>query len=103
MIFSSMMLLKGVFSGECGTTLNHGVAVVGYGTDAGTDYWIVKNSWGEQWGEKGYIRMKRGIVDRQGLCGIAMQASYPVKNTFSSNPSSSVQEGYSRTRKNRFN
>ncbi|MBA0794526.1 hypothetical protein Gohar_018849 [Gossypium harknessii] len=77
---------EGVFTGECGTELNHGVAAVGYGTTLdGTKYWIVKNSWGAEWGEKGYIRMERGIRDKQGLCGIAMEASYPIKNS-SSNP-----------------
>jgi KDEL-tailed cysteine endopeptidase len=40
----------------------------------------VKNSWGAEWGEKGYIRMQRGISDKEGLCGIAMVASYPIKN-----------------------
>ncbi|KAK2648022.1 hypothetical protein Ddye_015511 [Dipteronia dyeriana] len=77
---------EGVFTGKCGTELNHGVAVVGYGTTLdGTKYWIVRNSWGPEWGEKGYIRMQRGISDKEGLCGIAMQASYPIKNS-ASNP-----------------
>ncbi|XP_050225494.1 vignain [Mercurialis annua] len=77
---------EGVFTGSCGTELNHGVAVVGYGTTIdGSKYWIVKNSWGAEWGEKGYIRMERGIKDKEGICGIAMQASYPVKKT-SKNP-----------------
>ncbi|GAB2231601.1 hypothetical protein Droror1_Dr00010619 [Drosera rotundifolia] len=69
----------GVFTGSCGTNLDHAVTVVGYGTaDDGTDYWIVKNSWGTSWGEQGYIRMQRGISDPQGLCGIAMDPSYPI-------------------------
>ncbi|XP_057534625.1 vignain-like [Amaranthus tricolor] len=73
---------EGVYDGKCGTDLNHGVAAVGYGTTLdGTKYWIVKNSWGEHWGENGYIRLKRGVSEKEGLCGIAMQASYPVKNT----------------------
>jgi KDEL-tailed cysteine endopeptidase len=68
----------GVFTGSCGTDLDHAVTVVGYGTsDDGTDYWLVKNSWGTSWGENGYIRMQRG-VGGGGLCGIAMQASYPI-------------------------
>ncbi|KAM0907965.1 hypothetical protein ACQ4PT_015771 [Festuca glaucescens] len=72
--------LEGVFTGECGTELDHGVAVVGYGVaDDGTEYWTVKNSWGTTWGEKGYIRMQKDGGSDGGLCGIAMEASYPVK------------------------
>lgn len=77
---------EGVFTGDCDTNLDHGVAIVGYGTTQdGTKYWIVKNSWGSEWGEKGYIRMQRSISDKKGLCGIAMEASYPIKKS-SSNP-----------------
>ncbi|KAJ7956125.1 Cysteine Protease [Quillaja saponaria] len=73
---------EGVFTGSCGKELNHGVAVVGYGTTLdGTNYWIVKNSWGSGWGERGYIRLQSGISDREGLCGVAMEASYPIKNS----------------------
>ncbi|CAL5403791.1 unnamed protein product [Camellia sinensis] len=70
---------SGVFTGTCGTQLDHGVTAVGYGTAAdGTKYWLVKNSWGTGWGEAGYIRMQRDIDAQEGLCGIAMMASYPT-------------------------
>ncbi|KAF8042920.1 hypothetical protein BT93_A1296 [Corymbia citriodora subsp. variegata] len=70
---------SGIFTGECGTNLDHGVTAVGYGTsEDGTKYWLVKNSWGTGWGEEGYIRMKRDIDAKEGLCGIAMEASYPT-------------------------
>jgi len=64
-------------SSACGTTLDHGVLVVGYGTDAGQDYWKVKNSWAATWGESGYIRIARN-TGGAGICGIASQPSYPV-------------------------
>ncbi|XP_015881325.3 senescence-specific cysteine protease SAG39 [Ziziphus jujuba] len=77
--FEFQFYSSGVFTGSCGTELDHGVAAVGYGTsEDGTKYWLVKNSWGTQWGEEGYIRMQRDVEAKEGLCGIAMQASYPT-------------------------
>lgn len=71
---------EGIFSGPCGCNLNHGVTAIGYGEDCGKKYWLVKNSWGTNWGESGYIRMLRDTKDKQGVCGIAMKASYPVNS-----------------------
>jgi len=65
---------NGVFQGNCGKNLDHGVLVVGYGTEDGTDYWKVKNSWGATWGMDGYINIERG----SDKCGIADSASYPI-------------------------
>ena len=73
-------IFQGVFTGTCGTELDHGVVVVGYGSENGKDYWLVRNSWGTNWGEDGYFRLERNIhTARSGKCGITMMASYPVK------------------------
>jgi len=59
-----------ITSTACGTTLDHGVLVVGYGTESGTDYWTLKNSWGTTWGEKGYFRILRSDAAGKGICGL---------------------------------
>lgn len=68
---------SGVFSGTCGTKLDHGVLAVGYGTMGSKKYWKVKNSWGATWGQKGYILMAKDVKNKAGQCGIASQPSWP--------------------------
>lgn len=98
---------RGVYDGKCGADVDHAIQLVGYGTDKGIlktkDYWLVRNSWGASWGEKGYIRIERfggsgtekcltdntpgdGTACKDdpktmqvcGLCGILSDSSYPV-------------------------
>ena len=65
-------------SSSCGTTLDHGVLIVGYGTENGIDYWLVKNSWSTTWGDKGYVKIARSdSTNDAGICGIAMDPSFP--------------------------
>eukprot|EP00605_Chrysophyceae_sp_TOSAG23-4_P001627 GSChrysophyteH1.ASY1.ANO1.1787.1 assembled CDS len=70
---------SGVFTGDCGAQLDHGVLAVGYGTQSGTDFYKVKNSWGETWGDAGYILLGRGSQYNNGAgqCGMLSSASYP--------------------------
>ncbi|CAG9854681.1 unnamed protein product [Phyllotreta striolata] len=62
----------GILDDSCNGQLNHGVLAVGYG-ESPQPYWIVKNSWGQDWGEEGFFRLAR----RDNLCGISDDASYP--------------------------
>ena len=57
--------------------IDHAVLAVGYGTDKGQDFWIIKNSWGQTWGESGYIRLGRNMI-KGGLCGVALEAHYAI-------------------------
>jgi C1A family cysteine protease len=78
---SFQMYQSGIYSDlDCGFELDHGVLVVGYGYDEdfNMSYWIIKNSWSTEWGENGYIRIQKNINDTRGLCGIAMNPSYPI-------------------------
>jgi len=61
-----------ITSRTCGTKLDHGVLAVGYGTEDGEDYFLVKNSWGPSWGDKGYLK-----IGANNVCGILEQPSYP--------------------------
>jgi C1A family cysteine protease len=71
---------SGVFTGTCGTNLDHGVLLVGYGSQNGDDYYLVKNSWSTSWGDAGYIKLGRGkqYNSGDGQCGLLLQGSYPV-------------------------
>jgi C1A family cysteine protease len=71
---------SGVFSTSCGVNLDHGVLVVGYGSENNLDYYLVKNSWGTSWGNNGYIKLGRGkqYNNGDGQCGLLLQGSYPV-------------------------
>jgi KDEL-tailed cysteine endopeptidase len=69
----------GIVKHFCGSSLDHGVLLVGYGTDNGTDFWLIKNSWGPSWGEKGYIRVLRDMTTKgPGMCGLQQSASFPT-------------------------
>ena len=65
-------------STTCGTNLDHGVLIVGYGEENGIKYWLVKNSWSTTWGDKGYVKIARSdSTNDAGICGIGMQPSFP--------------------------
>jgi len=69
---------SGIFTGVCGTNIDHGVLAVGYGTEEEGDYYLVKNSWGTSWGEEGYIKLGRGpeYNEGDGQCGILLEDSF---------------------------
>jgi C1A family cysteine protease len=65
-------------SAACGTSLDHAITAVGYGVENGKQYYLVRNSWGASWGDKGYIKI--AAVDGKGICGIQQVSVYPSTN-----------------------
>lgn len=71
-----MYYSSGVLTKSCGTGLDHAIAAVGYGSDNGQEYWIIRNSWAASWGEEGYIRMAIEETGA-GVCGVQMESYWP--------------------------
>ena len=72
-----------IYKGPCSSnigSLNHAVVIVGYGTENGVDYWIIRNSWGTTWGFNGFARIQRNApgLNGAGRCGIALMAVWPT-------------------------
>jgi len=65
-------------STQCGTQMDHAIAAVGYGNLNGQDYYIVRNSWGGSWGDRGYINI--AAVPGVGICGIQQVSVWPTTN-----------------------
>ncbi|KAG2683979.1 hypothetical protein I3760_10G058800 [Carya illinoinensis] len=80
---------SGIYDGDCSSDpddIDHAVLIVGYGSEDGEDYWIVKNSWGTDWGMEGYIYIRRNTNLTYGVCAINAMASYPTKESSSPSP-----------------
>lgn len=79
----------GIYDGSCSANPNdidHAVLIVGYGSEGGEDYWIVKNSWGTDWGVEGYFLIRRNADLPFGVCAINAMASYPTKESSAPSP-----------------
>ena len=77
--FAFQFYSSGVIQSYCCTEVDHRVALVSSGIEDGTAYWKIKNSWGRHWGDVGYVKvLKETGKNSPGMCGIAMEASYPI-------------------------
>jgi hypothetical protein len=65
-------------SAQCGTQLDHAITAIGYGTTGKVDYFIIRNSWGGNWGEGGYINIAAVPGKSVGICGIQQQSYWPT-------------------------
>lgn len=80
---------SGIYNGDCSNDpyyIDHAVLIVGYGSENGEDYWIVKNSWGTSWGIDGYFYIIRDHRLEYGKCAINVMASYPIKESYAPSP-----------------
>ncbi|XP_050367823.1 low-temperature-induced cysteine proteinase-like [Argentina anserina] len=80
---------SGIYDGDCSddpNEIDHAVLIVGYGSESGEDYWIVKNSWGTSWGIEGYFYLRRNTDLTYGVCAVNAMASYPTKESSAPSP-----------------
>lgn len=73
----------GIFSIGCEEEINHGVTAVGYSFEPFFYFWrnnyiLLKNSWSEDWGEKGFMRLSSNNEDGKGMCGVYLYGTYPI-------------------------
>lgn len=63
---------------SCPDTIDHGVAIVGWGNESGKDYWVMRNSWGAGWGDQGYIKI--AAYEGDGICASQLYSYIPTTN-----------------------
>ncbi|WCJ27209.1 Granulin repeat cysteine protease family protein [Euphorbia peplus] len=89
--YDFQLYTSGIYDGSCSSDpddIDHAVLIVGYGSEDGEEYWIVKNSWGTEWGMDGYFYLKRSTESTYGVCAVNAMASYPTKESYAPSPKS---------------